>query len=108
MEAFKLDRSEDHRAMIRMMEWSLREMKAGGPCVGCGYCCIKSPCNTFMTHSTHTFTKWRGCPGFRWDGTRHWCGLMLKDEKLKEQEHVGKGCCSSLNSWRRGPLQDRR
>jgi len=110
---FKLDRSEKRKRQIRRMQWDLREMQAGGPCIGCGYCCNKSPCGIFMIHRTHTFTKWRGCPELQWDGTRHWCGLMLSKEgeerqKLMDLEHVGKGCCSSLNSWRKEPLQDRR
>lgn len=116
MEPFKLDRSEERKCQIRKMAWDLREMQAGGPCIGCGYCCTKSPCGIFMMynellHVTST-TRWRGCPLLQWDGARHWCGLMLSKEgeerkKLMDLEHVGKGCCSSLNSWRKEPLQDR-
>lgn len=91
-------------------------------CMGCGYCCTKSPCVVFPMSSFAfdidgsqivNHLRWRGCPELTWDGTRHWCGIaLLSDEKKREKVmcdlSIGAGCSSSLNSWRREPLQDRR
>jgi hypothetical protein len=66
-------------------------------CVGCGYCCLKSPCLLAATHFTMDEMR---CPALFWDGQRYWCGLAMKDIQYALVLHVGEGCCSGLNSWR--------
>lgn len=48
------------------------------------------------------------CPICRASST---CGAILaaplEADRLRASLSIGKGCCSSLNSWRREPIQDR-
>ena len=73
-------------------------------CIGCGFCCWKTPCaRGAMVYGTSA-----PCGGLVWDGTRHWCQLAIDNlEMMTEMIHIGAGCCSSMNSWRHEPLQDR-
>jgi hypothetical protein len=82
------------------------------PCIGSGYCCHKAPCGIGVAR--HGLLP-GPCRSLVWsaEDQRHYCGEILnaatprERERLKEQLYVGEGCCSSLNSWRREPLQDR-
>lgn len=62
------------------------------PCVGCGYCCILSPC-------VYSLAKYGelDCPALYWNGQQYRCG-EVKDWGVHLA--IGAGCCSSLNSWR--------
>jgi len=71
-------------------------------CVGCGYCCIKTPCDA----ARRLYPGVQNCPQLIWvdDTGRYVCGLMLLPEPLgddyRKQLYAGEGCCSALNSWR--------
>jgi len=87
------------------------ERKPAG-CIGCGYCCIKTTCllgkNFYGVNDNVTI-----CPGLKWDATqiRHICELALIKDPLgaryRSELHIGAGCCSGLNSWRREPIINR-
>ena len=70
------------------------------PCVGCGYCCMKTPCDA----SRRLYPGATICPQLFWVLDRYECGLMkiagLVGEGYREELAAGEGCCSSLNSWR--------
>jgi hypothetical protein len=72
-------------------------------CVGCGYCCIKSPC--LVSQRLHGKGIVR-CPELVWDAahTRYVCKLMTLPGELglryRTELYAGAGCCCSLNSWR--------
>ena len=79
-------------------------------CIGCGYCCVTAKCSAgVQLHGTDDNI----CEQLLWDEKldRHVCRLMTFNNSLsdyyKTQLHAGAGCCSSLNSWRREPLQNR-
>jgi len=79
-------------------------------CIGSGYCCWKAPCGEAV--KIHKDLTSGPCPELRWNGERHMCGLILdaddeEKKRLMASLSIGQGCCSSLNSWRREPLQDR-
>jgi len=69
-------------------------------CVGCGYCCMKTPCDA----SRRLYPGATICPQLFWVMDRYECGLMkiagLVGEGYREELAAGEGCCSSLNSWR--------
>jgi len=72
------------------------------PCVGCGFCCKKTPC---MAAYKEGATE-APCPFLESDSVRHWCGLIRQASpeiasKLRAGLYVGAGCCSNLNSDRR-------
>lgn len=79
------------------------------PCVGCGFCCMKSPCGVNTEAIKRAMeNRWKdGCPELIYKDGRHWCGaiLNLKTEaaqrQLKALLCVGDGCCAGLNSWRK-------
>lgn len=70
-------------------------------CVGCGYCCMKTPCDA----SRRLYPGATICPQLFWVLDRYECGLMkisgLVGEGYREELAAGAGCCSSLNSWRK-------
>jgi hypothetical protein len=78
-------------------------------CIGCGYCCTKVPCPIAYEHfgkkklfdEHKVYTK---CPALDWNGKRHNCLLAAY---FFDFLYIGKGCCSTLNSWRREPLKKR-
>lgn len=78
-------------------------------CIGSGYCCMKAPCPISPSHLGPEET-YKGCSELLWEDGRHWCRLVTQSSggKVKLELSVGAGCCSSLNSWRREPLRDRR
>lgn len=71
-------------------------------CVGCGYCCIKTPCEA----ARRLYPGVTECPQLTWvdDSGRYICNLMTLPEPLggdyRKQLYAGEGCCCSLNSWR--------
>jgi hypothetical protein len=86
-----------------MDEWECPE------CTGCGYCCVSVTCGAGQVK----YGEKRPCKGLIWNAisNRHFCKLCLGETKAayayQDALHVGAGCCSSLNSWRRKPLKDR-
>jgi len=72
-------------------------------CVGCGYCCLKTPCDA----SRRLYPGAAICPQLFWSKTknRYECGLMkisgLVGEGYRKELAAGEGCCCSLNSWRK-------
>jgi len=72
------------------------------PCVGCGYCCVKTPCWVAQRIYGNSL---KHCPELKWveDEQRHVCRLMTLHEPLGSDYKLfaGEGCCASLlNSWR--------
>lgn len=81
-------------------------------CIRCGYCCWKVPC--YLGEIAYQDTDHALCKYLTWTGTEHACGLLtLVTESPADYHlvarliHVGAGCCSSCNTWRREPLRDR-
>jgi len=70
-------------------------------CVGCGYCCMKTPCDA----SRRLYPGATICPQLFWTSERYECGLMkiagLVGESYRKELYAGAGCCSNLNSWRK-------
>ncbi len=70
-------------------------------CVGCGFCCIKTPCHVAM----RLYPGVKHCPQLQWNGSRYVCGLMILADPLgaeyRKQLYAGAGCCCTLNDWRR-------
>jgi len=72
------------------------------PCVGCGFCCLKTPCEACR----RLYPSARICPQLLWisEKNRYICGLMtipgLVGESYRRELYAGEGCCSNLNSWR--------
>ena len=72
------------------------------PCVGCGFCCKKSPCIL----SLKIYGKVDVCPALIWDETNHryWCKACQIAGKLgakyRAELYIGEGCCCGLNSDR--------
>lgn len=70
------------------------------PCVGCGYCCMKTPCDV----SRRLYPNATVCPQLIWTDVRYECGLMKISgplgEDYRKELHAGAGCCCGLNSWR--------
>jgi len=92
------------------VERTLLQLEAllAAQCMGSGYCCVKAQCQTSLAiHGAQPL-----CPELGWNGTRHVCKLMLlpgaEGARYREAQYAGEGCSSSLNSWRREPLKDRR
>ena len=71
-------------------------------CVGCGYCCMKTPCDA----ARRLYKGATECPQLEWSekNDRYICGLMvlpgLLGQGYRQELHCGAGCCSNLNSWR--------
>jgi hypothetical protein len=71
------------------------------PCVGCGFCCLKTPCGASLRiHGTTDV-----CPELNWNGSRYECKLMTRPgqigERYRKELYAGAGCCAGLNSWRK-------
>lgn len=73
-------------------------------CIGCGYCCTKAPCLLARRIHGAGVTE---CPELIWEQNRHWCRLPRVQPHYIYDLHIGAGCCSPLNSWRREPLISR-
>lgn len=73
-------------------------------CVGCGYCCLKTPCVAAVRLYGSGITE---CPKLVWNETaqRYFCDLMLipgpVGDGYREELYAGAGCCCGLNSWRK-------
>ena len=77
-------------------------------CIGCGFCCWQTPCQTAIYHGGTTAP----CKFLEWDekDQRHYCELCrhpILGEGYRKLHDVGAGCNSNLNSWRQEPLKDR-
>jgi hypothetical protein len=70
------------------------------PCIGCGYCCAKAPCEIASRYDCWSLET--GCEALKWDGTRHRCLFYLDNpEVIGDILAIGWGCSSSLfNSYR--------
>jgi len=72
-------------------------------CVGCGFCCLKTPCGA----SLRLYGTTTRCPALRWDtdGKRYACRLMqlpgVIGERYRAELYAGAGCCAGLNTWRK-------
>ena len=67
------------------------------PCVGCGYCCLKSQCY----YSIDLFGEVAGvCPSLVYNGERYRCA-QVGNPRLKYEVGIGAGCCSPLFNERR-------
>lgn len=70
-------------------------------CVGCGFCCRKTPCSV----ATRIWGKGlEKCPVLIWDGKRYWCDLCRKPGQIgieyRQELAAGEGCCCGLNTDR--------
>jgi len=67
-------------------------------CVGCGYCCRKSPCGV----AVRIYGPVRECPALIYDKEqkRYFCKLCQSSDSLgdryREELSIGVGCCSPL------------
>jgi len=72
-------------------------------CVGCGYCCMKAPCEIARRIYGAGLVE---CPKLEWSelNNRYICGLMVLEgtqgQDYRQELHCGAGCCCGLNSWR--------
>ena len=70
-------------------------------CVGCGFCCIKTPCDA----ARRLYPGVKVCPQLQWHGDRYMCGLMMiagpLGDDYRRELFAGSGCCCALNSWRK-------
>jgi len=72
------------------------------PCVGCGYCCIKSKCMVGI----RLYPNLNPCLSLVWSESknRYMCDLMsipgIIGNKYREELYEGAGCFSGLNTWR--------
>lgn len=71
------------------------------PCVGCGWCCLDTPCD--VSHRRYGYRE--RCPDLAWDegAGRYLCRLAADPglgAALREELGIGCGCCAPLNAWR--------
>jgi hypothetical protein len=83
------------------------ESPGGLPCVGCGFCCVKSPCA--LAVNLYDLSSFYGgatlpCPALSWNGSRHMCANAVQ---YGEELNIGKGCRNPLNLWRREKVRRR-
>jgi len=77
------------------------------PCVGCGFCCIKSKCSA----GQRLYKSADVCPALIWseEKKRYYCDLMILPgmvgEGYRKELYAGEGCCSNLNSWRNNVIE---
>ena len=71
-------------------------------CIGCGYCCLKAVCLLGQAHGNVTHPDQR-CPYLQWTNhdARYICMLYKKNPQFKDRLHIGAGCCSPLNTYRK-------
>lgn len=74
------------------------------PCIGCGYCCKKTPCIL----GVKLFGMVKPCAGLVFKDGRYWCKPVLEakgadQKRLTENLYIGAGCCSPMNSDRLSP-----
>jgi hypothetical protein len=77
------------------------------PCVGCGFCCIKSKCAA----GQRLYKSSDICNALIWSEkeNRYHCDLMqlpgILGETYREELYAGEGCCAGLNSWRQNVIK---
>lgn len=78
-------------------------------CVGCGYCCSKTPCGASLQIHNGVMP----CPSLIWNKQeeRHYCNLCAIPgdigKHFRDELFVGAGCCCGMfNNWR-PKLKDR-
>lgn len=78
-----------------------REAGSTFVCVGCGYCCIKSPCVKSVLND------YGYCIYLFWGVTsnRYLCSKGILDHLFFKEASMGEGCCSNLNDWRKNVIQ---
>jgi len=54
-----------------------RKPNFGGPCNGCGACCIATPCGLALDYLEGA-EEGSPCPALEWKDGRAWCGLALR------------------------------
>ena len=86
-----LEEFQEYIEKKRVIEKRLGRLNAFPPCVGCGYCCLKSQCII----SERKYGRQDICPALYWNGDQYRCNVW------REIDGIGAGCCSSLNSWRK-------
>jgi hypothetical protein len=67
-------------------------------CVGCGFCCIKAMCTAGVSFYRRRVKR---CPYLVWFENRYWCKLVQDGLVSKHHLHIGTGCTSTLNTWRK-------
>ena len=74
-------------------------------CVGCGYCCMKTPCGPALGFTSDEELlldgQYAGCPFLYWNGKRYRCRLIEIDPLVKKFLGVGEGCSSPMFNSRR-------
>lgn len=81
--------------------WELEVPPVVKECVGCGFCCKKTPCElAFRVYGNVT-----KCPSLIWDkeAKRYWCKIILDPiigPKNMDELYIGAGCCCGLNTDR--------
>ena len=90
---------------IGEVDHSTEEQNDFPACIGCGYCCMKVMC--WIGLMEYGFNN--RCPALTWSNTaqRYYCKLALEDSQIAKKLHVGSGCTSDLNTWRRN-VRERR
>jgi len=69
------------------------------PCIGCGHCCLASPCSWAANLRGQRSER---CAYLFWGSDRYWCGLAgTVDERIARGIEHGSGCCQALNPWRK-------
>ena len=73
-------------------------------CVGCGFCCIKTPCDLARRLNPSITSE---CTFLKWDDekSRYVCGAYTNAKftlqtQIKNELFIGEGCCCGLNTWR--------
>jgi hypothetical protein len=73
-------------------------------CIGCGWCCRKSPCSFYQLEAKEA---WHGCPHLDWKDDRWVCGKYIEEQDPRWKAYMahtlafGEGCCCNLNTYRR-------
>jgi hypothetical protein len=77
------------------------------PCVGCGFCCIQTPC--WVAYRVYGEEIGRTCPAlvFSNEQSRYLCHLIIDDPNIGIELYAGEGCCSDMNGWRKDVIPRR-
>ena len=65
-------------------------------CLGCGFCCRKSPCFLGEIDPQKKY-----CKHLVWNGEKWRCELILKSKTIGKALYAGEGCCSDANTYQR-------
>jgi len=72
-------------------------------CCGCGFCCLQAKCAA----GARLYPSAKVCPALIWsnESNRYYCDLATISGPVgsayRQELHIGAGCCSNLNSWRK-------